>query len=86
MPLEAHYPKLAPTYYGPCEVIERPGLVAHKLHLPPARIHNVFHISQLKTAAGGSSCLCQLMLKPEASLGITNSSQPRLKAIELLIK
>jgi len=37
--------KLAPRYCGPFEVLERVGLVAYKLALPPTiRDHNVFHV------------------------------------------
>ena len=42
--------KLSPRYIGQYEVIERVGLVAYRLALPPelSQIHNVFHVSMLR--------------------------------------
>ena len=42
--------KLAPRYVGPFEILDKIGPVAYRLALPPAleRMHNVFHISQLR--------------------------------------
>ncbi|GJZ39333.1 hypothetical protein Tco_0585896 [Tanacetum coccineum] len=42
--------KLAPRYVGPCEILERIGLVAYRLRLPKelSSVHDNFHVSNLK--------------------------------------
>jgi hypothetical protein len=42
--------KLSPRYIGSFPILEKCGNVAYKLELPPsfARVHNIFHVSQLK--------------------------------------
>jgi hypothetical protein len=41
--------KLAPWYCGPFEVLDRVGLAAYRLTLPPiVKAHNAFHVSLLK--------------------------------------
>ena len=42
--------KLNPRYIGSFKILEKIGLVAYHLELPPKldRIHNVFHVSMLR--------------------------------------
>jgi hypothetical protein len=42
--------KLAPRYIRPFPILEKRGSMAYKIHLPPslARVHDIFHVSQLK--------------------------------------
>ncbi|KAK1564440.1 hypothetical protein Q3G72_003286 [Acer saccharum] len=42
--------KLSPRFIGPFEVLERIGIVAYRVALPPnlSRLHNVFHVSVLR--------------------------------------
>ena len=42
--------KLAPRYIGPFEILERFGMVAYQLALPPdiSQVHPVFYVSMLR--------------------------------------
>ena len=42
--------KLSPLFVGPVEILERVGLVAYRVALPPSllKVHNVFDISTLR--------------------------------------
>ena len=42
--------KLSPRFVGPFEILERIGIVAYRLALPPSMIgvHEVFHVSMLR--------------------------------------
>ena len=42
--------KLSPRYVGPFEMLEKVGVLAYKVALPPklGKIHSVFHMSLLR--------------------------------------
>ncbi|GMI69755.1 hypothetical protein HRI_000644800 [Hibiscus trionum] len=45
--------KLSPSYFSPYHILKRVGNVAYKLEFPEAaRIHPLFHVSQLKLCKG----------------------------------
>ncbi|GJR56878.1 hypothetical protein Tco_1499040 [Tanacetum coccineum] len=49
--------KLAPTYVGPFDTLERIGLVAYRLRLPEElnSVHDTFHVSNLKKCLGNAN-------------------------------
>ncbi|GJY54435.1 putative reverse transcriptase domain-containing protein [Tanacetum coccineum] len=54
--------KLNPRYVGPFKVIERVRTVAYKLELPQqlSRVHNIFHVSNLKKCLSDESLVISL--------------------------
>ncbi|GJW70170.1 putative reverse transcriptase domain-containing protein [Tanacetum coccineum] len=54
--------KLNPRYVGPFKVIERVGTIAYKLELPQqlSRVHNKFHVSNLKKCLSDESLMIPL--------------------------
>jgi hypothetical protein len=66
--------KLAPRYIRPFPILEKYGIVAYKLDLPPslARVHSIFQVSQLK------KCLKALVdvVLPEVTLLKDDLSYP----------
>jgi hypothetical protein len=89
--------KLLPRFYGPFRVVRKVGKVAYELDLPPdAKIHPVFHVSQLKPKLGSSSSALPKLppvdsrgiLRPEPVPVLDRRSRPKNNRplIELLIR
>ena len=81
--------KLTPRYIGPFEVLEVIGGVAYRLALPPslARVHNVFHISQLRKYVADPTHILPAkqyeveedLTHPERPIRILDSREKQLK-------
>jgi hypothetical protein len=89
--------KLAPLFYGPFSVLCKVREVAYELDLPfEARIHRVFHVSQLKPKLGSTSTAipklppvdgnCVLQPEPAKVLDCQAQLKNHCPLIELLIR
>ena len=54
--------KVSPQFVGPFEILERVGILAYKVALPPrlSKIHNVFHVSTLRKCVFDPSHIVKL--------------------------
>jgi len=54
--------KLTPRFVGPFEIVEKIGVVAYRIALPPSlsNLHDVFHVSQLRKYVYDESHVIQL--------------------------
>ena len=54
--------KLTPHSVGPFDIVEKVGVVAYRIALPPslANLHNVFHVSQLRKYVYDASHMIQV--------------------------
>ena len=89
--------KLSPRFYGPFTILAKVGPVDYRLQLPAdAKIHRVFHVSQLKKDVGSFPPLpplpiflddtLHLCVEPEAVLGVRPSSTSPQSLPDVLIK
>jgi len=66
--------KLSPRYVGPFEILERIGVVAYRLALPPSldKVHDVFHVSMLRKCLSDPDQMVELQpLQFEKDLSYT---------------
>lgn len=72
--------KLAPRYFGPFDVIERIGRVTYRLKLPDtAKIHAVFHVSQLRKLIGNRTTMTHLPATLTEDMEVLLSPQGKLR-------
>ncbi|XP_020989619.1 uncharacterized protein LOC110276847 [Arachis duranensis] len=88
--------KLSPRYLGPFQILRRIGKSAYQLALPPnlTRLHNVFHVSQLRKYQHDPSHVLQqedVTLKDDLTFELPaieivdrSMKQPRSKTIQLV--
>ncbi|XP_022929942.1 uncharacterized protein LOC111436398 [Cucurbita moschata] len=85
--------KLSPRFIGPFDVLERVGLVAYRLALPPTLIavHNVFHVSMLRKYTPDPSHVFEYVNLPlredlsyeEEAIGIVDTKIHKLRNKEI---
>lgn len=91
------FQKLSARFYGPFEITKKIGAVAYELSLPStARIHPVFHVSQLKRAIGNVNPVpnlpphltedMELHWEPEELLEIRTRKDTTVPRVEVLVK
>ena len=87
--------KLSPLFYGPYKILQKIGPVAYRLELPDeAKIHPVFHISQLKRKLGNTiqvqnqlpSHTVEVIKEPEAILKRRMVNRLGKAVTEVLVK
>ena len=89
--------KLAPRFYGPFEILQQIGQVAYRLKLPStSKIHDVFHVSQLKKAVGKHTSFptipsnlspdMELLVEPLEVRSVRSSAQAGQAGTEVLIR
>ena len=54
--------KLSPRFVGPFKILERIGVVAYRLALPPSldKVHNIFHVSMLRKCVSDPDQIVEL--------------------------